>query len=98
MNWRFDLSNANNHVSNRELAALPIVEPMSSGSPNIRKVSTLIREVRRLIKDGLVWTGLSEALVFDLYGLGSEDARAILLERGAGPEQIQDVQACLRRL
>jgi len=98
MNWRFDLSNANNHVSNRELAALPIVEPVGSRSPNIRKVSSLIREVRRLIKEGLVWTGLSEALVFDLYGLGSEDARVILLERGAGPEQIQDVQACLRRL
>ncbi|NOR38576.1 MAG: hypothetical protein GQ580_03195, partial [Candidatus Thorarchaeota archaeon] len=44
LNWRFDLSNANNHVSNRELASLPIVDPHSQNQRITDPVSELIKD------------------------------------------------------
>jgi len=91
MNWRFDLSNANNHVSNRELASLPIPDPVGSTDVNMEVVRDLIDETRRVIKEGVNYSSRIEALVFNLYSLGVEDARAVLFERRAEREQIQGV-------
>lgn len=68
LNWRFQVSNFNNHVSIRELQNLPIVEPIKSN----KLVSYLQKAVQ-----GLDYPNI-EASVFALYGFGTRDAKSIL--------------------
>lgn len=96
MNWRFNLSNANNHVSNRELASLPIPDPLGSSDVKTRVVRGIITETKRVLKEELDYSGRLEALVFGLYRLSAEEARTVLLERGAKAEQIRDTLSHLR--
>ncbi len=96
INWRFNLSNANNHVSNRELASLPIPDPVGSSSVHEETARDLISEVRLVLKEGLNYSSRIESMVFALYQLGVGDARAVLAERHAEPEQIRDVLNYLR--
>jgi hypothetical protein len=97
MNWRFNLTNANNHVSNRELVSLPIHDPVGSLDMNSEAVSDLIGEVRFVLKEGLNYSSRVESLVFALYGLGIGDARTVLAERDAEPEQMKEVLSHLRQ-
>ena len=74
INWRFSLTNTNNHVSNRELTQLPIVDLRNSES---RELATmLIDEVKRLKTNEIV--PRIEALVFAIYGFSSKDSAEIL--------------------
>ncbi|MDH4215267.1 MAG: hypothetical protein OEV85_15240, partial [Candidatus Thorarchaeota archaeon] len=75
LNWRFQISNSNNHVSIRELQSLPIILPTSE-QKTIEK--EIIKDVRKL-KTGTIDDSSSlEASVFALYGFGLKDAQRIL--------------------
>ncbi len=84
MNWRFSLTNTNNHVSTRELSQLPIADLETSASQNI--YSLLIDEVRRISSDSP--SPKIEALVFALYGFSDNEAKAVLELRSAPEKEI----------
>jgi len=75
LNWRFQISNSNNHVSIRELQSLPIVQPTSAQKAIEREV---IREVRKLKAGVSTDTSFVEASVFALYGFGVKEGQRIL--------------------
>lgn len=77
MNWRFSLTNTNNHVSTRELTQLPLADLETSPTQNI--TSQLIDEVKQ-IKSGST-TPKIEAIVFALYGFSTNEAKAVLTMR-----------------
>ena len=68
MNWRFQISNFNNHVSIRELQNLPFIEPDKSN----RNTRLLQKAVHKLDYPNI------EANVFALYGFGLRQAKTIL--------------------
>ncbi len=74
MNWRFSLTNTNNHVSTRELTQLPIVDYDSSIYKEI--TSKLIEDVKKL-RLGTPSPRI-EACVFSLYGFSTNEANALL--------------------
>lgn len=73
LNWRFKITNSNNHISNYELAELPIVLPSISDRKEIEKLVSLIKNnndqenVYRL-----------NTKVFELYGLNKEEIDYVL--------------------
>jgi adenine-specific DNA-methyltransferase len=75
LNWRFQISNSNNHVSIRELQSLPIVQPEDS-----QKIleENIIKDVQKLKEGTTDVTSSVEACVFALYGFGVKEARQIL--------------------
>ena len=75
LNWRFQISNSNNHVSIRELQNLPIVQSTSTQKGIEREV---IKHVRKLKADASTDTSSVEASVFALYGFGVREAQKIL--------------------
>ncbi|MBE0526657.1 MAG: hypothetical protein IH631_06915 [Candidatus Thorarchaeota archaeon] len=77
MNWRFQVSNFNNHVSIRELQNLPIVEPIK----NSKFVSNLRKAVQNLDYPNI------EANVFALYGFGLREEKSILEFRKTPKEE-----------
>ncbi len=79
LNWRFDLTNTNNHVSNRELTQLPI--PESNTSQFRRLASLLSRQVKEMSSRGT--SPLIEAIAFALYGFSKKDAEDVLRMRSA---------------
>ena len=82
MNWRFSLTNTNNHVSTRELSQLPIADLETSTSQNI--YSLLINEVRQIESEKP--SPRIEALVFALYGFSIHEAESVL-EMRSTPEK-----------
>ncbi len=79
LNWRFYVSSTNNHVSNRELALLPVVNPLEDRNRDLAKriakqVKTIKKNTARIIPE-------IEALVFKLYGISSEEVERILRSR-----------------
>ncbi|TFG31294.1 hypothetical protein EU528_06595 [Candidatus Thorarchaeota archaeon] len=68
MNWRFQISNFNNHVSIRELQNLPMPSPKM----NRIVVRDLCKGVRNLDYPSI------EATVFVLYGFDKQQAKSIL--------------------
>ena len=82
MNWRFSLTNTNNHVSTRELSQLPIADLETSTSQNI--YSLLINEVRQIESEKP--SPRIEALVFALYGFSIHEAESVL-EMRSPPEK-----------
>ena len=77
MNWRFQISNFNNHVSIRELQNLPIVQPDMS--------SKYAFELQRVVAN-LDFPNI-EAYVFALYGFGLRQAKLILEFRKTPEEE-----------
>jgi Alw26I/Eco31I/Esp3I family type II restriction m6 adenine DNA methyltransferase len=77
LNWRFSLTNTNNHVSTRELTQLPISD---STSPEFRKLrSAMISEARKVKGNGI--SPKIEAISFSLYGFSENDAKSVLRAR-----------------
>src|SRR3989344_7529396 len=64
LNWRFKTTNSNNHISNYELAELPIVLPTAEERADIEEV---VRKIRKQNSVQDVW-GLNQ-IVFNLYGI-----------------------------
>ncbi|MGY5860389.1 MAG: N-6 DNA methylase [Candidatus Thorarchaeota archaeon] len=77
LNWRFQISNFNNHVSIRELQNLPIVKPQEN-----RKIATSLRKAVKKSD----FTDI-EANVFLLYGFGVKQAKSILDNRKTPVEE-----------
>ena len=75
LNWRFKATNSNNHISNYELAELPIVVPAQQER---EKIENLVRLIEANKHPDLLHR-LNEA-VFDLYEL-SEEEKDYILER-----------------
>lgn len=72
LNWRFKITNSNNHISNYELAELPIVIPSISDKFEIEKIVKLIKDGDREAISKL------NAHVFRLYGLTKIETDYIL--------------------
>ena len=83
MNWRFGLTNTNNHVSTRELTQLPIAVPGTSLSKEL--YSLLVKELKRRKTSGMV--PRIEALVFSLYGFNFKETRDILRMRSTPEDE-----------
>lgn len=98
LNWRFDLSNANNHVSNRELASLPIADPHSQNQRIDGFVSEMVKDVQDMLSNGSAPRSSVEARVFLLYGLGLNEARFVMTSRGASQDEVRDTLAAMRNI
>ncbi|MFW9786503.1 MAG: Eco57I restriction-modification methylase domain-containing protein [Candidatus Thorarchaeota archaeon] len=73
LNWRFSLTNTNNHVSIRELNQLPIAEP----NKGLRRL--MIKEVKRIRTNG--YSPKVEAISFAIYGFSIKDTKNLLVRR-----------------
>jgi len=98
LNWRFDLSNTNNHVSNRELASLPIVDPHSQNQRIIDLVSGMVKDVQNLLSNGGNPSPSVEARVFLLYGLGMNEARFVMTSRGASQDEVRETMTAISEM
>jgi adenine-specific DNA-methyltransferase len=78
LNWRFQVSNSNNHVSIRELQSLPIIQP-TDAQKKLEK--NIIKDVHMLKSGTIAVSSSVEASVFALYGFGVKDASEILRMR-----------------
>jgi Alw26I/Eco31I/Esp3I family type II restriction m6 adenine DNA methyltransferase len=98
LNWRFDLSNANNHVSNRELASLPIADPHSRNQRIAGLVSEIIKDVQGVLSKGGTPSPSIEARVFLLYGLGLNEAKFVMTARGAGQDEVHETITAMSQI
>jgi len=73
LNWRFKITNSNNHISNYELAELPIVIPSISDRNEIEKLVSLIKNI-----DDKELVHKLNMKVFELYGLNKEEINYVL--------------------
>jgi adenine-specific DNA-methyltransferase len=89
LNWRFDISNTNNHVSNRELNALPIVDYTQLKKSRRNIVHELKEEVARLIESNEYYSPFIEGSVFHLYGLNRDEADIIMRSRSATKMELE---------
>ncbi|KKS70518.1 MAG: Type II restriction m6 adenine DNA methyltransferase, Alw26I/Eco31I/Esp3I family domain protein [Candidatus Magasanikbacteria bacterium GW2011_GWE2_42_7] len=77
LNWRFKITNSNNHISNYELAELPIVLPSIVDRNEIEKLVSLIKNTND--KENVYKLN---AKVFELYGLNTEEINYVLGKHG----------------
>ncbi len=99
LNWRFKLTSTNNHVSNRELALLPIRIISPAESDKLVLMNKICDNVERLIRDDDESIQLeNEAFIFYLYGLSIEETLAILLQEGATQYEVDTILYTLNRL
>lgn len=87
MNWRFQITNSNNHVSIRELQALPLV-PFSHDKQLVGRVCRVVNDIRQ---SKMKSTSLVEACTFALYNLDSRKAKRVLEMRNCPSYEIQEV-------
>lgn len=73
LNWRFKITNSNNHISNYELAELPIVIPSIADRNEIEKLVSLIKNT-----DDKENVYKLNTKVFELYGLNAEEIDYVL--------------------
>lgn len=73
LNWRFKITNSNNHISNYELAELPIVIPSISDRKEIEKLVSLIKN-----SDDRENVYKLNMKVFEMYGLNKEEMNYVL--------------------
>ncbi len=98
LNWRFDLSNTNNHVSNRELASLPIVDPHSQNQRTNDLVGGMVKDVQDVLSNGGTPSSSVEARVFLLYGLGLNEARFVMTSRGASQDEVRETMTVMSEM
>jgi len=73
LNWRFKITNSNNHISNYELAELPIVIPSAVQKKEIENLVYAIKE--RGNREKIYELNMT---VFHLYGLNNEEIDYVL--------------------
>lgn len=88
LNWRFQISNFNNHVSIRELQNLPIVKPQEN--------SKTARSLRNAVKKS-DYSNI-EASVFLLYGFSVKQAESILEFRKTPKDERKGILESLSQL
>jgi adenine-specific DNA-methyltransferase len=87
MNWRFSLTNTNNHVSIYELTQLPIPGFDTSISNNLG--SLLIKEVKQNKTNRL--SPRIESTVFALYGFNVNEAQSVLAIRSTPESEASEI-------
>ena len=98
LNWRFDLSNTNNHVSNRELASLPIVDPHSRNQRTNDLASEMVKDVQDVLSKGGTPNPSVEARVFLLYCLGLNEAKYVMTSRGASQDEVRETMTAMSEI
>ena len=73
LNWRFKITNSNNHISNYELAELPIVVPSAAEKKEVENLVCAIKEKGN--KENIYKLNME---VFHLYGLNNEEINYVL--------------------
>ncbi len=73
LNWRFKITNSNNHISNYELAELPIVIPSAAKKREVEELVCAIKEKSN--KENIYKLNMK---VFHLYGLNNEEIDYVL--------------------
>ena len=87
VNWRFSLTNTNNHVSTRELTQLPIPVP---GTPNSKELhNLLVKEVKH--RKSSILEPRIEALVFALYRFNMKETIDVLRMRSTPEEEVKAI-------
>jgi len=76
LNWRFKITNSNNHISNYELAELPIKIPSVSEK---REIESLVSSIKKGDQKSVYRLNMR---VFELYGLSKEEKDYILGKHG----------------
>ncbi|MDF1540353.1 MAG: Eco57I restriction-modification methylase domain-containing protein, partial [Candidatus Thorarchaeota archaeon] len=89
LNWRFSVSSTNNHVSNREIALLPIVNPLDDNNANL--VSEISKEVKQIKRPLTELNPRLESLVFRLYGLSKNEVRRVMKRRNRTTSSIDEI-------
>lgn len=87
LNWRFSLTNTNNHVSTRELNQLPIANTTTSESEQLR--AQLAQEVGHTKQIGEY--SRIEAISFALYGFSVNDAKNVLRMRSTPKHESESI-------
>ena len=71
MDWRFKLTNSNNHVSNYEISELPIIIPNEKQKKEIEDVVNKILLKKTGVEDSL--NNVLNDLIFNLYNINKEE-------------------------
>ncbi len=96
MNWRFNISSTNNHVSNRELSGLPIPDiAVIEALDDVQRIAAIARECAL---SNRFYDAELEAHVFSLFGVNMQDAKWILSCRGASDSEKASVLDVLQGL
>ncbi|TFG31226.1 hypothetical protein EU527_12905 [Candidatus Thorarchaeota archaeon] len=74
MNWRFQITNSNNHVSIRELQVLPLI-PFNRGNKIVQGLCKAVNDLRQSKSDSTI---VIEAYVFALYELDKRKVKMVL--------------------
>ena len=96
INWRFHLANSNNHVSNRELSVLPLLNPLMLESDDQNYYRDISKFARRLLSGRKDLAQSIDALVFHIYGISESDASVILTSRNTPNEERDCILGKLR--
>ena len=96
MNWRFDISSTNNHVSNRQLAQLPL--PVHASRDSKETVYRIGQLARNCVIRSRTYDAELEALVFYLFGINMQNAEWILSRRGTPEDEMVSVLHVLQGL
>lgn len=93
LNLRFKIGSTNNHVSNREIGDLPLVDPFSSGKDTAAVISAITDTVEEILDSVNNEAPLHrlDALVFRLYEVSAEDAKSVLRSLGADKREVSEV-------
>jgi Alw26I/Eco31I/Esp3I family type II restriction m6 adenine DNA methyltransferase len=78
LNWRFAVTNTNNHVSNRELTHLPVPLPSKLSAEQRGLFHVIVEEAARMLKGERSRDAGLDDHVFQLYGVDHTQARSIL--------------------
>jgi Alw26I/Eco31I/Esp3I family type II restriction m6 adenine DNA methyltransferase len=93
INWRFELSNTNNHVSIRELKQLPLPYRKSISKSLFRDLVSEVNSTQEQ-EDGSF--AVLDALVFSIYGFSKKETRNILKMRKTPRDEMQQIVDSLR--
>ena len=83
LNWRFQITNSNNHVSIRELQSLPLV-PFNPKNEFVKGLSKAVRCYRLKETD---MASLIEGYAFALYDFKLSDVKLLLKMRNCPPDE-----------
>ncbi|MHA2025564.1 MAG: Eco57I restriction-modification methylase domain-containing protein [Candidatus Thorarchaeota archaeon] len=88
INWRFELTNTNNHVSTRELSQLPIPEIDAISKDHLYDLVSGVKSVRGG-NDGS-YAGI-DSIVFSIYGFSKRDAKTVMGMRRTPSSETQEI-------
>ncbi len=91
LNWRFDITNTNNHVSNRELGHLPIPSPFDLTPEAEHLYDAIVKDVGAILNGDTDCSHRLEGHVFQLYEIPSAQARIVLSHLAAEEREVEAI-------